>query len=131
MTKTNIRAVNDPPGRELKIRSINSSPPTPLNINEKIEAPIRIVKIIVETTAVFSEVSFMKFKLTSLLINAINKAPNAPMAAASVGVAIPANIEPRTKKIKIIGSARVLNSSTLSIANSVEVSFISKLLLFL
>jgi hypothetical protein len=123
--------VNDPPGRELKIRSINSSPPTPLNINEKIEAPIRIVKIIVETTAVFSEVSFKKFKLTFLLINAINKAPNAPMAAASVGVAIPANIEPRTKKIKTIGSARVLSSSTLSIANSVEVSFIFKLLLFL
>ena len=102
----------------MKIRSINSSPPTPLKISEKIEAPIRIVNIIVETIAVFSEVSFKKCKLTFLFTNAINKAPNAPIAAASVGVAIPANIEPRTKKIKTIGSASVLNNSTLSRANS-------------
>ena len=73
----------------------------------------------------------MKCKLTFLFINAINKAPNAPIAAASVGVAIPANIEPRTKKIKTTGRASVLNNSTLFIANSVEVSFKSKLLLFL
>ena len=39
------------------------------------------------------------------------------MPLASVGVAIPANIEPRTKKIKDIGSASVFNNSTLSIVN--------------
>ena len=89
----------EPPGRELNIRFINSSPPTPLKINENIEAPIRIVKIIVDTTAVFSDVSLIKVRLIFLLINAITSAPKAPMAAASVGVAIPAKIDPRTRKI--------------------------------
>ena len=62
------RYVFPDPVRELKIRSINSSPPTPLKIREKIEAPIRIVKIIVETIAVFSEVSLRKSKFIFPLI---------------------------------------------------------------
>ena len=35
-------------------------------------------------------------------MNAISKAPKAPIAAASVGVAIPANIEPSTKKLRLL-----------------------------
>ena len=97
----------------MNIRSINSSPPTPLKINENIEAPIRIVKIIVDTTADFSDVSLIKVRLIFLFINAIISAPKAPMAAASVGVAIPAKIDPKTRKIKVIGSARVLSKSIL------------------
>ena len=123
-SKTKIRAVYEPPGSELKIRLINSSPPTPLKINEKIEAPIRIVKIIVDTTAVFSEVSFKKLKFIFLFINAITKAPKAPIAAASVGVAIPANIDPSTRKIKIIASASVLNNSIFSIHKPFELDYI-------
>jgi hypothetical protein len=110
-SNTKISAVYAPPGSELKIRLINSSPPTPLKINENIEAPIRIVKIIVDTTAVFSEVSLINLRLIFPFINAITKAPKAPIAEASVGVAIPANIEPNTKKIKVIGRASVLNIS--------------------
>ena len=79
----------EPPGIEPKIRLINSSPPTPLKINEKIEAPIRIVNIIVETIAVFSEDSLINAKVIFPFTNAIISAPNAPIAAASVGVAIP------------------------------------------
>ena len=71
-----------------------------------------------ETTAVFSDVSLIKVRLIFLLINAITSAPKAPMAAASVGVAIPAKIDPRTRKIKVIGSARVLNKSIKSLIKS-------------
>ena len=99
---------------------INSSPPTPLNINEKIDAPIRMAKIIVDTTAVFSDVSIRNLILTFLFIRAIIKAPKAPMADASVGVAIPANMEPKTERIKITGRANVLIISILLIDFSFE-----------
>ena len=114
-TNTKISAVYEPPGIELKIRFINSSPPTHLKINEKIEAPIRIVNIIVDTIAVFSEDSLINAKFIFPFSNAIINAPNAPIAAASVGVAIPAKIEPNTKKINKNGSAKVLNKSNILI----------------
>ena len=109
--KTKISAVYGPPGREPNTRSIKSSPPTPLKINEKIEAPINIVKIIVETIAVFWLVSFINPKDNLPLIRTIKSAPAAPIADASVGVAIPAIIEPKTKIIKSSGKARVLRIS--------------------
>ena len=68
-------------------------------INEKIEAPISIVKIIVETIAVFWLVSFIKPKENLSLIRTIKSAPAAPIADASVGVAIPIIIDPKTKII--------------------------------
>ena len=109
--KTKINAVYGPPGREPNTRSINSSPPTPLKINEKIEAPISMVKIIVDTIAVFWLVSFMKPKDNFPFIRTIKSAPAAPIADASVGVAIPAIMEPKTKIIYINGKARVLRIS--------------------
>ena len=99
----------------LKIRSIRSSPPTPLKINEKIEAPMRMVKIIVETIAVFSLVSFKKLRLNFPFTIVISIAPIAPIAEASVGVAIPAIIEPRTIIISIKGRARVFNISVIGV----------------
>ena len=59
-----------------------------------------------------------------MLIKAITRAPKAPIAEASVGVAIPANIEPSTRKIKIIGSANVLNNSIFSTDSSFKLTFI-------
>ena len=55
-----------PPGREPNTKSIKSSPPTPLKINEKIEAPINIVKIIVDTIAVFLTSFFYKAQRSGL-----------------------------------------------------------------
>ena len=40
------------------------------------------------------------------------RAPKAPIAEASVGVAIPAKIDPSTRKIKVTGKARVFITST-------------------
>ena len=121
----------EPPGIEPKIRFINSSPPTPLKINEKIEAPIRIVNIIVETIAVFSEDSLINAKVIFPFTNAIINAPNAPIAAASVGVAIPAKIEPSTKKINKNGRARVLNKLIILILESIAWSLIFGFVWFL
>ena len=79
-----------------------------------------MAKIIVDTTAVFSEVSIRNLKFIFLFIRAIIKAPKAPTADASVGVAIPANIEPKTEKINITGRANVLIISILLIDFSFE-----------
>ena len=70
-----------------------------------------MAKIIVDITAVFSEVSFKNLKFIFPFTAAIIRAPKAPIAEASVGVAIPANIDPRTRKINSTGRARVFNNS--------------------
>ena len=74
-----------------------------------------MAKIIADITAVFSEVSFKNLKFILPFKAAIVRAPKAPIAEASVGVAIPANIDPRTRKINAIGRARVFNNSVFSI----------------
>ena len=92
--KTKINAIYGPPGREPNTRSIKSSPPTPLKINEKIEAPINIVKIIVDTIAVFLLVSFINPKDNLSLIRTIKSAPAAPIAAVSyTHLTLPTNRE--------------------------------------
>ena len=48
------------------------------------------------------------------------KAPKAPIAAASVGVATPAKIDPSTRKIKITGRASVFKISIFLIGASLE-----------
>ena len=70
-----------------------------------------MVNIIVVTIAVFSLVSFKKLKVSFPFINAIIRAPIAPIAAASVGVAIPPIIEPSTNTISINGRANVFKIS--------------------
>ena len=70
-----------------------------------------MVKIIVVTIKVFFDVSIRKFQLNFLLTTVIKIAPNAPIPAASVGVAIPIIIDPKTIKIKKTGSAKVFISS--------------------
>ncbi len=69
------------------------------------------MKIIVDIIAVFWLVSFIKSRDNFSLIRAIKSAPAAPIADASVGVAIPAIIEPKTKIIKSNGKASVLRIS--------------------
>ena len=49
-------------------------------------------------------------------------APKAPTPAASVGVAMPAMIDPRTTKIRVVGGRRVLNIFTSSTISSVRVN---------
>ena len=63
--------------------------------------------------AVFSLASLIKAKLNFPFIRAINRAPMAPIADASVGVAIPAMIDPRTRTIKSKGMASVFKTSML------------------
>ena len=67
----------------------------------------------VDTIAVLWLVSLIKFISIFLFSAAIKSAPIAPIAEASVGVATPAIIEPRTKKIKDSGSPSVLKISNL------------------
>ena len=98
-----------PPGIKLKISSTNASPPTPLKIKENIDAPIKILKIIVVTVAVLTLVSFRSFKSNLPFSIAIKIAPRAPTPAASVGVAIPAMIDPSTTNISNIGGSSVIN----------------------
>ena len=83
----------------------------PLKINENIDAPISIANIMVDTIAVLWLVSLIKPISIFLFSAAIISAPIAPSAEASVGVATPAIIEPRTKKIKDSGRPRVLKIS--------------------
>ena len=92
-----------PPGiwfiNEVKI----SLPSSPIKTKEKIFALISIKKII-ELIFVVSRIALFKtFKEKLFLIKLKTIAPIAPKEAASVGVAIPIKIDPKTKIIRIIG----------------------------
>ena len=87
---------------------IRSSPPKDLNTYENAVAPTNIPKIIAPVNADLSVTSFKTLKFNRLFKTASKIEPKAPTPAASVGVAKPANIEPRTKKIKKIGGKKDL-----------------------
>ena len=55
---TKIIEPNNPPGMELKISVISSSPPSPLKTKEKIDAPIKIKKTIEDIKALWVVDSF-------------------------------------------------------------------------
>ena len=66
-------------------------------------------KIIAPVKADLSVTSFKILKFSLLLKTAKIIDPNAPTPAASVGVAIPANIDPKTKIIRAIGGIKDFN----------------------
>ena len=73
------------------------------------DAPIKIVKTMVATKAVLLLASFISSILNFLKYKHISIDPTAPTPAASVGVAIPKIIDPKTIKISKIGGKRVFN----------------------
>ena len=100
-----------PKGRPINVRSISSSPPKPLSTRVKQTAPMIAPKM----NAVVLDVSSM----TSLIITgrlrapfdqARSIAPAAPTPAASVGVANPKKILPRTASIKKAAGTIALKS---------------------
>ena len=106
---TKNKAEYFPPGNISKTKLINPSPPTPLKIRENIDAPIRIVNTMVVTKAVLLLASFISSILNFLKYKHISIEPTAPTPAASVGVAIPKIIDPKTIKINKIGGSRVFS----------------------
>ena len=83
-------------------------PSTTIKTKEKIFALISIKKII-ELIFVVSRIALFKtFKEKLFLIKLKTIAPIAPKEAASVGVAIPIKIDPKTKIIRIIGKKIML-----------------------
>ena len=79
---------------------IKISPSNPLNTKENIVAPINNINIMLVIFEVFIRTSFNIPLLKFLFINANNADPMAPNDEASVGVATPKIIEPRTISIK-------------------------------
>ena len=89
---------------------IRSSPPKPLKTSEKIEDPKRIINTIAVISVVVSTASFKFFQVRLLLLKARISPPNAPTPAASVGVAMPRSIEPKTEVIKTKGGSKLVIS---------------------
>ena len=85
-----------------------SSPPNPRKTRENIDEPSRIIKTIDVISVVLctAEVRFSRFKLPLLKASPI--APRAPTPAASVGVAIPIKMDPKTATIRTKGGSRVV-----------------------
>ena len=105
-TITNTSAVTDPPGSENKNSSTTSSPPSPRKVSENMDAPIRIPKTMQEMRVVLRTTSPRIFQLTILRVAASSMAPTAPNDAASVGVARPPRMDPRTARIRNKGGIR-------------------------
>ena len=83
--------------------TITLSPSSPLNTREKDVAPNKIINTIEVNFVVSDEISFI-FIIFRLPCKKLKKsAPAAPIPAASVGDAIPKNMDPSTAKIKIKG----------------------------
>ena len=92
-----------PPGRFSSTARTASSPSKPLNTSEKNEAPSRIMNTMLLTRVVVRMTSRRRPQPSCLRCNAISVAPVAPTAAASVGVASPARIDPSTARISSNG----------------------------
>ena len=110
--KVNSRIVmmipTGPNGNPSNVLSMSSSPPRPLRTSEKAVAPIRmakmkaVVRVVSLTTSVKTD--FERVPLASARISA----PAAPTPAASVGVAKPRKILPRTAKMRNAGGTTAL-----------------------
>ena len=111
-------AETTPPGRLISSSSISTSPPKPLNTDEKIVAPTKI-RYTIEVTRMVSmltDCSTDRFKAPFIRARII--APTAPTLAASVGVAIPRSIEPSTATMSSTGGNRPLNNAVKTFAPS-------------
>ncbi len=86
--------------------AIITSPPSLRKITLKMVAPIITNMIIAVVRVVSFSTERNCFQVSWREASASRKAPKAPSAAASVGVAMPAMIEPSTTRIRIIGAIR-------------------------
>ncbi len=82
------------------------SPPSLRKITLKMVAPIITNMIIAVVRVVSFSTARNCFQVSWREASASRKAPSAPSAAASVGVAMPAMIEPSTTRIRSIGATR-------------------------
>ena len=105
---TTNTALKTPPGRFVKTLVIKSSPPNPLKTRENIDEPKRIINTMAVISVVVSTASVRFFLVRLLLLTANINPPKAPTPAASVGVAMPARMEPRTEVIKTKGGNKVV-----------------------
>ena len=83
------------------------------------EAPIRIIKIMLVVIALSRQMDFSKGHESLFLDMAIKEAPIAPRPAASVGVAMPKRIDPKTTTIRERGGH--IAGQSLCLTLSVEV----------
>jgi len=92
--KSAIEGIGSPPAN-----SINPElAPVKAKICEKAMAPVKIMNIIIVISKVPEIDSFTTFQFHPLYKNAKMKHPTAPRAEDSVGVAIPRNMRPITRK---------------------------------
>ena len=84
-----------------KISRIKKSPPIVLNTNEKAVAPIRIAKTMLLNFEASIAASNRVFKFRQRFPKANTIAPKQPIAALSVGEAIPVIIAPKTNVMRI------------------------------
>ncbi len=106
-TITTRTAPINPPGRLLNIWEISSSPPNPRKTSENKEAPTKIAKTI-HVISVDERAILVSFFMESCRFTAAStSAPTAPIAEASVGVAFPVKIEPKTKMMSNSGGAKL------------------------
>ena len=100
-----------PPGMSTKKLWINSSPPKPRKTSEKTAAPIRIINTIQVTPRVSITASRSLSNVSCPRSQAKISAPIAPNPAASVGVAAPSRMEPRTRNISNSGGSSPCSTS--------------------
>ena len=86
------------------------SPPSPRNTNAKVVAPKSIMNTILVSLVVSLHTSDSLLMLNCPCVIVSNIAPKAPTAAASVGYAIPANIDPSTAMINSIGKTKAFTT---------------------
>ena len=116
-----------PPGMSSNKLNTSSSPPKPLKTNENKLAPIRIINTIDVILVVLCITAVKFFRVSCFCHNANNVAPIAPIPAASVGVAKPKSIEPKTTNINNKGGINAFIIK-LNIVRPWAISFMSALL---
>ena len=115
---TTMRKPKAPPGMPVKALSIQRSPSRPRNTRAKVVEPIRRKTTMIVRRLVSSIANLSADIVSDRLAIARSIAPTAPSAPASVGVAIPAKMLPRTTTMRISGGR---SDSTTCLANSIPV----------
>ena len=105
---TTKSAMWGPPPSSSKKPSISVSPPKPRKTSENTAAPISIRNTMLVVWRVDREISRSTSSVSAPRTKASSRAPVAPTPAASVGVAAPTKIEPKTRTINPSGGSTAL-----------------------
>ncbi len=111
ISMTTMVAPMAPPGMAERNSCTRLSPPIRRNTMEKTAAPIRMMKTIEVMVAVEMTVSFSTLRLNRRLNRASTMAPTEPTEAASVGVAMPTRMEPRTAMMRASAGTSATSTS--------------------